>query len=223
MKFILKHKGKITVVVLLLAVLIFTMFSGQKKAEDTVLPDEQETISENATTSLKSTKEPEKKEVKPSLAPEKTTEPVSTPVPEITATQVPEEAETVNLCTIEIRCDTILNNMDAVAPEKRGIIPQNGVILAGSTVEFSDGETVFDILLRETKKNKIHLEFEGTTVYDSVYIEGIANIYEFDAGDLSGWLYRVNGKIPSVGCSLYKPENGDKIEFVYSCNMGMDL
>ena len=90
-------------------------------------------------------------------------------------------------------------------------------------VQFSEGESAFDVLVRELKKHNIHFEFSKTPIYDSVYIEGIGNLYEFDAGDLSGWIYRVNGKSLSVGCSQYKLKSGDKIEFLYTCNMGKDL
>ena len=63
---------------------------------------------------------------------------------------------------------------------------------------FYEGETVFHVLLRETKKNKIHFEFVNTPVYNSAYIEGIGNLYEFDCGELSGWMYCVNGWYPNL-------------------------
>ena len=62
-----------------------------------------------------------------------------------------------------------------------------------------------------------------TPAYNSAYIEGINNIYEFDGGELSGWTYLVNGKVPGVGCSEYKVKNGDVIEWLYTCDMGRDL
>ena len=71
--------------------------------------------------------------------------------------------------------------------------------------------------------NKIHLEFEDTPIYNSVYIEGIANIYEFDCGELSGWMYKVNGWFPNYGCSRYQLKAGDKIEWVYTCDLGNDI
>ena len=36
------------------------------------------------------------------------------------------------------------------------------------------------------KANKIHMESSFTPVYNSAYIEGIHNLYEFDVGKLSG-------------------------------------
>ncbi len=126
-------------------------------------------------------------------------------------------------CTISVRCDTILNNMSMLDPAKADIVPANGVILAATTVEFSSGESVFDILNRALKDKRIHFEFVNTPIYDSVYIEGINNIYEFDCGELSGWLYKVNGVFPNYGCSKYLVKAGDRIEWVYTCDLGADV
>lgn len=126
-------------------------------------------------------------------------------------------------CTLSVRCDTILDNTARLDPEKLEILPSDGVIFAEQTVVFRDGESVFDLLVREMKESKIHLEFVNTPMYNSAYIEGIANIYEFDVGELSGWMYRVNGVFPNYGCSLYTLSDGDKVEFVYTCDLGSDV
>lgn len=126
-------------------------------------------------------------------------------------------------CTLSVRCDTVLNNMNLLNAEKISIIPDNGIIFPEKEVMFYDGESVFNVLLREMKSNKIHMEFVNTPVYNSAYIEGIANLYEFDCGELSGWMYRVNGIFPNYGCSRYKLKDGDKIEWVYTCDLGKDV
>ncbi len=43
-------------------------------------------------------------------------------------------------------------------------------------------------------------------MYNSYYVEGIGNLYEFDCGKESGWMYKVNGRFPNYGCSSYTPE-----------------
>ncbi|MBR2001172.1 MAG: DUF4430 domain-containing protein, partial [Firmicutes bacterium] len=96
-------------------------------------------------------------------------------------------------CTLTITCQTILDNIDDLDPEKVELVPEDGVILAKKTVTFYEGENVFQLLRREAKANKIHMEFEDTPIYNSAYIEGIHNLYEFDCGELSGWMYKVNG------------------------------
>lgn len=126
-------------------------------------------------------------------------------------------------CTLSVRCDTILENISWLDPEKVELVPENGVLFAEKTVIFYEGESVFNLLSREMKRSKIHLEFENTPIYNSSYIEGIGNLYEFDCGELSGWMYKVNGWFPNYGCSQYQLKNGDKVEWVYTCNLGTDV
>lgn len=125
--------------------------------------------------------------------------------------------------TMSITCNTILNNMDKVSEGKKDIIPSNGVILGETKFEIKDGDTVFDVLLRETRNKRIHMDFVESPVYGSTYIKGISNIYEFDAGDLSGWMYCVNGVFPNYGCSNYELKDGDVIQWKYTCDLGNDL
>lgn len=42
------------------------------------------------------------------------------------------------------------------------------------------------------------MESNWTPAYNSAYIEGIGNLYEFDCGNLSGWMYSVNGVWPDL-------------------------
>ena len=128
-----------------------------------------------------------------------------------------------NFCTLSINCLTILNNLDMLDEEKIPYIPPNGIVLEEKSVPISEGDTVFDVLLRETKNNSIHLEFTKNPTLNSAYIEGIANLYEFDCGELSGWMYRVNGEFPQCGCSSYSVTPNDNIEWVYTCSFGKDV
>lgn len=134
------------------------------------------------------------------------------------------QAKAAGKCTITIRCNTILKNMDDLTPGKGKYVPSNGVILATSTVEFAKGETVFDVLQRACSYAGIHLEYSWTPMYDSYYIEGINHLYEFDCGSESGWMYKVNGWFPNYGCSSYTLNDGDSIVWDYTCNgLGADV
>ena len=137
----------------------------------------------------------------------------------------PDEPDTSQqaTCTISISCATILNNMDKCEEAKRALIPADGTILAASTVTFSPGESVFDVLQRVCRERKIPMEFSFTPIYNSAYIEGIYNLYEFDVGDGSGWMYKVNDWFPNYGCSRYQVQQGDVICWVYTCDLGYDV
>jgi len=91
------------------------------------------------------------------------------------------------------------------------------------TVTLAEGDTVFSVLQRETRASNMHMEFSSNPMFNSVYIEGINNLYEFDFGELSGWMYRVNGWFPNYGSSAYTLKAGDVVEWVYSCNLGNDV
>lgn len=126
-------------------------------------------------------------------------------------------------CTLEIRCDTLLQNLDRMTGEKAALVPESGVLLDRTQVEFSGGNSVFDVFRQVLRAEKIHFEYVDATAYDSVYIEGIGNLYEYDCGPQSGWMYSVNGIYPGLGCSAYTLADGDVIVFSYTCDLGADL
>ena len=128
-----------------------------------------------------------------------------------------------NTCTLEIRCDTLLQHLDELSPGKADLVPEDGILLEKTTVSFESGESVFDVLRRCLREQNVHFEYVDAKAYGSIYIEGIGNLYEFDCGEQSGWLYFVNGISPGLGCSGYTVANGDEIVFAYTCDMGADL
>ena len=149
------------------------------------------------------------------------------PIPEGKPQPVePQEQEIIDntlKCTFSISCATVLDNMDILDKSKKEIIPDDGWILKPVTVTFNEGESVFDVLKQVCKDNKVQLEFSFTPIYNSAYIEGINNLYEFDCGSLSGWMYEVNDWFPNYGCSRYEVKNGDVIEWQYTCDLGGDI
>ena len=125
--------------------------------------------------------------------------------------------------TFSIECSTILNNLHQLDPDKLEMVPSGGVILPATTVSCYEGESVFEVLQRVCRDNGIHMESSWTPIYNSAYIEGIHNLYEFDCGSLSGWMYRVNGWYPNYGCSRYVLADGDVVEWRYTCDLGNDV
>lgn len=127
-----------------------------------------------------------------------------------------------NTCTFVIECKTILDNKDRLKKGLEKYVPDNAVIFSG-TIGFDSGESVYDILRRICDENGIQMEASYTPAFSSYYVEGINNLYEFDCGQGSGWMYSVNGVFPNYGCSSYKPANNDEIAFRYTCELGYDL
>lgn len=151
------------------------------------------------------------------------TDPVPEGKPVPVEPQDAEIGEKTYTCMFSISCATILDNMDWLAEEKVELVPTDGWLLPAKLVSFREGESVFDVLLRITQEEKIHMEYTNTPMYNSAYIEGIGNLYEFDCGELSGWMYKVNDWFPNYGCSRYQLQDGDVVEWVYTCDLGKDV
>lgn len=233
----MKHGKKLLLTALLCLLMIFFTAcaqtedspdagSGNQREQITVSEEQAENTLPEETAVSPNADDPTKELLPPTGKSDGKAEPFSDPEKEkqIEPAERPESEEAASPhCTISIRCDTILSNLELLDAEKAGIVPENGVLMRPRKVEFTQGESVFDVLLRETRSSKLHMEYTDTPAYGSAYIEGIGNLYEFDCGDLSGWMYRVNGWFPNYGCSQYTVSDGDVIEWLYTCDLGADL
>lgn len=121
----------------------------------------------------------------------------------------------VGTVTLSIRCDILVGKTDL------SYVPEDGIILAPTVFSLAEGETVFDILTEAAKTYQIHMEYRGGE--SNAYIEGIGYLYELAHGDLSGWVYHVNGESPSVGCGAYTLKDGDEIVWHYTLATGEDI
>ena len=85
--------------------------------------------------------------------------------------EITEDSETVFL-TIE--CKTILDNMDKLDPALKDekYVPADGVILKRTEYVLRKGDTVFSILDRAVRHNKIHMECIYTEQFGSIYVQG---------------------------------------------------
>lgn len=118
----------------------------------------------------------------------------------------------VGSVSITVRCDTIVGKSN----DKH--IPVDGVVLANTKVPIERGETVYDILIQCARKYGIQIDVDAAG-----YFAGIGNIYQLQFGQLSGWMYFVNGEEASVSADRYVLSDGDVIEWLYTCDIGNDL
>lgn len=226
-----KNKIKIIVALLVVAALAAAFIFGGRTPKQTDSPPADSDLTVSVTPTPASTTDPA-----PTPTPDAVTgstpqteqdEYKTDPVPEGMPLPVDPQEVTVGTeeytCTISISCATVLDNTDLCDPEKLDLIPEDGWVLQPVTVTFYEGESVFNVLQRVCKQQQIHMEFVNTPVYNSAYIEGINNLYEFDVGELSGWKYSVNDWFPNYGCSRYQLCDGDVICWVYTCDLGSDV
>lgn len=129
--------------------------------------------------------------------------------------QTESETEKKYTCTFSIECSAAMEENASLSKEKLGILPPDGVIFPETQVQFSEGETAYDVLERVCKENKIQMESEWSSAFGSQYIEGIANLYETDCDSMSGWTFYINGGFSDYGCSQTVLSDGDKVEWTY--------
>lgn len=129
---------------------------------------------------------------------------------------LPEKPDAIGTVTLSIRCDLALTHPDAPAA-----LPEDGVLLAPLSIPLAPGDTVYALLTQAAQATGLHLECSGGP--GMRYVQGMANLYEFALGDLSGWVYRVNGETHSVGCDQYIPAPGDAIVWHYTLLSGADV
>ena len=125
--------------------------------------------------------------------------------------------------TVTIDCKSIFNEYEKLDDSLKNTqyIPKNGIILEKTTVWANNGNTVLDVLKKVTKQYNIQLEYSQSP--NDSYVEGINHIYEFSCGELSGWMYKVNGNFANTGCNSYLVSENDDIQWVYTCNLGEDI
>ena len=114
---------------------------------------------------------------------------------------------------ISIRCDTVSGRSEYA--------PADGIILPETEICLPEESTAFDQLAETVRIHRIQMEYDGTTA--GAYVRGIGYLYEYDFGNLSGWMYRVNGEFADTGASMCPLKEGDRVEWIYSTNIGKDV
>lgn len=121
-------------------------------------------------------------------------------------------------CNVLIDCSILLSHMDLLPKNVRKYVPENGILLQKSSVRVKQGASAYDVLTAACKANKIACDAEYSQMYNTAYIKGIGYLYEKMAGDMSGWLYQVDGQLPNVGASRYTVRDGDSLSWLYTCS-----
>ena len=136
---------------------------------------------------------------------------------------LPSEGEGLQ-CTLEIRCDTVLDHLDMLSAEKAAAIPKDGILLPPTKVIFSRGDSVYDVLRRTCLNAGLEIDYDYAVYYTGYYVDHLAGLAEFECGPQSGWMYKVNGWFPNYGSAKYYVRDGDVIVWLYSCEgLGVDI
>lgn len=180
---------------------------------DKKLAEADKTVSSKNNKDEKKTQNKDKKEG--TSKPDKTATP---DVKEQAPTEKPDKESEYIKCSISIDCDILLSNMDKLDTNARKYVPKDGKLIDKVEIKVKKGASAYDVLVAACKEKKIAYDAEYSAIYNSAYVKGIGYLYEKMAGDMSGWLYLVDGVTPNVGASAYKIKEGEHIEWTYTCS-----
>lgn len=116
--------------------------------------------------------------------------------------------------TISIDAYSLLDNPSKLKEAKRPFLPASGVLLGAVSMTGREGEmTAFSILEQACAAYGISMEYSSG--FGTPYVEGIGQLYEKDAGSLSGWKYSVNGVVPNRGAAETVLHDGDEVRWFF--------
>lgn len=126
------------------------------------------------------------------------------------------DKKAIGKISFSIECNTIKD-------EAKDNMYKTGILFKDNDLVIYEDETVYDVMVRLQKDKKITMDAEYSELYNSSYVKGLFGLYEFDYGDLSGWIYHVGDIEPSVGCSEWTVKDGDIVRWLYTKDLGRDL
>ncbi len=108
----------------------------------------------------------------------------------------------------------ILRNKDSISEDVLKKVPESGYLAKSEKISVKEGSSAWDVVKAYLDKNNITYDAEDSQY--GLYIKGVNNLNQFDAGKNSGWMYTINGDMANVGISAYTLAAGDKIRFFYA-------
>lgn len=116
---------------------------------------------------------------------------------------------------VTISCEAAVERYGELPEQKQSLMPKDGIFLQSEKVILAGKGTALDALRDACDRKEILFELDGSAALGTEYIIGIGQLYQFDIGAESGWLYSVNGESPNVGAGGYEVQEGDEIVFYY--------
>lgn len=125
------------------------------------------------------------------------------------------EPKVVN-CTVTIDCSSVSGNgaLTAAGNPQLEAYAANPTILSvniNASDTNDDGKVGVDEAIKQAcDAYGIQYEFKSSS-----YLSGMNYLYEFNAGPNSGWMYKVNGRVPNKGCNSYYLNGSEDILWYY--------
>ena len=126
-----------------------------------------------------------------------------------------ENVKSVNLI-IDARVLKESENFEKVAKEYQKYIPEDGYFLKDLNVEVY-GDFSIKYLLEEASKQK-DVAIDIASLNGMAYLKSAGQLEAGLLGNMSGWLYTVNGELATSSIDQQKLQDGDQIHIYYTAD-----
>jgi len=123
-------------------------------------------------------------------------------------------------CTAKPEIKIFDNEPDDESAVAFKIIGKGGEIILEVWVEYQENLSVAELSEKICRAKEIPFVTSGIGAMR--YVKGINNLFEFDEGPESGWIYAVNGKIMGMSSGSYIIQAGDNLIWRYTLDLGKD-
>ena len=101
------------------------------------------------------------------------------------------------------------------------ITGKDGGVIADVYVKYQENLSVAELSERICRAENIAFVTSGAGALR--YVKGINNLFEFDEGPESGWVYSINGELMGVGSGSYIMQPGDYLVWHFTLELGRDI
>ena len=101
------------------------------------------------------------------------------------------------------------------------IIGRDGSLILEAWAEYHTDTSAADLTEQICRAKKIPFVTSG--MGSLRYVKGIDNIFEFDDGPESGWVYTVGGEVMGISSGIYTVQPGDAVIWRYTLTAGEEL
>lgn len=123
-------------------------------------------------------------------------------------------------CTFTINASVAAKN-EELNKDVAALLKDDGMLANAKSITVKKGTNAGDAFKAFCKENNIVLNSEDGEY--GLFVKGIGGLDGGACGELSYWLFKVNGEFSDVGADSVTVNEGDAFEWVFTCNGGSDV
>lgn len=123
-------------------------------------------------------------------------------------------------CTFTINASLAAKN-EELDKDVAALLKDDGMLANAKSITVKKGTNAGDAFKAFCKENNIVLNSEDGEY--GLFVKGIGGLDNGACGEMSYWLFKVNGEFSDVGAGSVTVNEGDAFEWIFTCDGGADV